>query len=498
MNGGDYGALMRAVLPELALVLTALAVLIWDQFLGRQVARDLRTRVGIVLFGIGSLVTMRLLMGLDFPVDYLAGLWRIDPIIILLKLVIVVLAVFTACLSLESRFTEHPGEFLLLLILATLGLMFLISSEHLLMLFVALELTSLTLYVLTAMNSRQRESAEAGLKYFLFGGVSAAFLLFGLSLIYGLTGELRLSAIAKALWDKPLDPLLLLAMVMILIGFGFKVATAPFHMWAPDVYEGAPVPCAAFIASASKIGGFFVLALVLVVGLAGAGGDSAWHRWRPGWTPLVAVLAVLSMVLGNLAAIAQSRVRRLLAYSAIAHAGYVLVGLLAANPQGISALVYYIITYALTTLGAFGVVAVVLEKTGSDALGNFAGLSRRAPLLSLCMLVFMLSLAGIPPLAGFFGKVYLFLAALNVDSESMGLLWLVIVALSMSVVSLYYYLMVLKQIYVAAPAEEMPAIRPLPSTQVVIGLLALLVLGLGICPELIIGHMERLLTLGGR
>ena len=270
----------------------------------------------------------------------------------------------------------------------------------------SLELASLSLYILTAFNKRNARSSEAALKYFLFGGMSAAFLLFGFSLLYGLAGSTNLPQIAAALAGRGLDPLLLVAIVTTVIGFGFKVAAVPFHLWAPDAYEGAPTPSAAFIASGSKVASFYILAKIMTLGFVGVAGSAVWQGYVSGWTPVIAVMAALSMVLGNLTAIVQSSVKRLLAYSAIAHAGYMLLGVLANTPSSHSALLFYVITYALTVLGAFGVVTVVEEATGGDALVNFAGLSRRAPGLSLCLLVFMLSLARHSAAGGVHRKIF--------------------------------------------------------------------------------------------
>ena len=290
-------------------------------------------------------------------------------------------------------------------------------------------------------------------------------------------------------------------MVMVVVGFGFKVAAVPFHLWAPDTYQGAPLPSAAFIASGSKVASFFILAKVMMVGFAGAEGNGAWRHFAQGWAPILAVVAALSMVLGNLAAIAQSSVRRLLAYSAIAHAGYMLVGLLAnQRTDGMASVLYYVLTYALTTVGAFAVVAVVSERAGEDNLSCFAGLSKREPLVALCMMIFLLSLAGIPPLAGFFGKFYLFKSALftgGAAARPLGLLWLVILALAMSAVSLYYYLQVLKQIYVAEAPAEAPAIRTGFATKVLLVVLALSVVGLGCAPGLLIGRLLAAMALPG-
>jgi NADH-quinone oxidoreductase subunit N len=418
------------------------------------------------------------------------GMLVVDPLTQLVQIALLVLTIFTVLIPMESDFTEHVGEYLALILLATVGMMFLVGSEDLLMVFISLELTSLSLYILTAFDKRSIRSAEAALKYFLFGGMSAAFTLFGFSLIYGLSGSTNLREIAVAIAGKGLDPLLIVGLVMAVIGFAFKVAAAPFHLWAPDAYQGAPAPSAAFIASGSKVAGFFIFAKVLMLGFAGAEGNGAWRDYAPGWTPVVAAIAALSMLLGNLAAIVQSSVRRLLAYSAIAHAGYMLLGVMPHNGQGFAALIYYAVTYALTTLGAFGVVAAVERGTGDETLAGFAGMSRRAPVISLCMLIFMLSLAGIPPLAGFFGKFYVFSAALKGGAPDLGLLWLVILAVGTSAVSLYYYLKVAKQLYVADPPAGSGALQVPILSQITLVLLAAGVVVLGCAPALILNLIQ--------
>jgi NADH-quinone oxidoreductase subunit N len=394
------------------------------------------------------------------------------------------------------------GEYFTLLLLATVGMMFLVSTEEMLMLFVSLELTSLSLYVLVAFNKRERHAAEAALKYFLFGSVAAAFMLFGLSLVYGLSGATTLGQIATQVQTQPLDPLLGVAVVMVIMGFGFKVAAVPFHLWAPDAYEGAPIPAAALIASGSKVASFFVFAKVVALGFAGVEGSGAWGQVRAGWLPVLAVLAVGSMLLGNLTAIVQRHLRRLLAYSAIAHAGYVLLGLMAmghpaARGTAMAAVLYYVATYALTTVGAFGVVAVIERATGDGRIETLAGLSRRSPLPALCLLVFLLSLAGIPPLAGFFGKFYVFTAAVGAEPKDLGLLWLVILAIALSAVSLYYYLRVLKEAYVAPAAAAAPPILLPWTDRVLLAVAALGVLLLGALPGLLLDPLARAIQASG-
>jgi NADH-quinone oxidoreductase subunit N len=268
---------------------------------------------------------------------------------------------------------------------------------------------------------------------------------------------------------------------------GFKIAAAPFHMWAPEVYQGAPTCSAALVASSSKVASFFVLFVLFSVGMTGAAGRAAWGNQSAGWVPLVALLAVVSMLWGNLAAIAQTSVRRLLAYSAIGHAGYMLIALVVHTEQSLGALVYYVITYALATVGAFGVLAA-LEEEKVDSIADFAGLAKRAPDLSFCLLIFLLSLAGIPPLAGFFGKFYVFVSALN-----SGGLWLVLLALAMSVVSFYYYLKVLKQAYVSEPVAGATAIRVPATTRVALWATAALVVVLGCLPDLLLNRIATAL-----
>lgn len=490
----DYGRLFRAALPETALVITAFVVLLLDFVFLRQRSARVRSSLLASFASIGCIIAI-IALGIgqaDFrPLD---SVFVLNPLTQLVKQIILFLTIFTAFISVQSNFTRHLGEYFILLLLATAGMMFLVSAENILGIFIALELISLSLYALTAFKKESMFSAEAALKYFLFGGMSSAITLFGLSLLYGITGEVNLGGIAANLAGKTNDPLFYVALVMTLLGFAFKVAAAPFHIWAPDAYEGAPTPVTSFIAAGSKVAGFFVLAKILFIGFVGAEGSAAWLRYVSGWTPIIAIFAALSVVIGNLAAISQKSVKRLLAYSAVAHAGYALLGILTNSQQGFAALIYYVSTYALTVAGAFGVVAAV-ESAGGEKLSDFAGLSRRAPLLAFCMLIFMLSLAGIPPLAGFFGKFYVFTSAVQLGAGNLGLLWLVILAIAMSAVSLYYYLQVLKQIYVveAHNPSALPVALPV---QIAIVLMAIGVVVLGCAPNLLLGKIIAVLQVG--
>ncbi|MEK7780509.1 MAG: NADH-quinone oxidoreductase subunit N [Verrucomicrobiota bacterium] len=494
----NYFELLKLAAPETIVVLTALAVLALDLTSLRGMETRLRLIIGGMVASAGCAAAILWMLVNPQHADALHGMLVVSPLTQIVKICLLGLTICTVLVSLEAKFTSHAGEYLALILLATVGMMFLVSAEDVLMIFISLELTSLSLYILTAFNKRNIKSAEAALKYFLFGGMAAAFMLFGLSLIYGLSGATNLHAIAAALAGKGLDPLLVVAIVMTVIGFGFKVAAVPFHLWAPDAYEGAPSQSAAFIASGSKLASFFIFAKIMMIGFAGAEGSGAFRDFARGWTPVIALVAVLSMVLGNLVAVVQSSVKRLLAYSAIAHAGYMLVGIMAHDEQAIVSLVYYATTYGLATIGAFGVVALVEDGAGDDKLSSFVGFSKRAPVAAFAMMIFLLSLAGIPPLAGFFGKFYLFAAALKTGAPNLGLLWLVILAIAMSAVSFYYYLKVLKQIYVVAEdrtnKSKATEVSLLP--QVVLLVVAILVIVLGCFPDLLVGPLQGSLLPG--
>jgi NADH-quinone oxidoreductase subunit N len=416
------------------------------------------------------------------------GMLVLSPLNSLFKLIVLILAFFTVLLIRGERALPNEGEYLAMVLLATVGLMLLIGSEELLMIFIGLELSGLSLYLLTGFDKTNRASAEAALKYFLFGSTASAFTLFGLSLLYGMGGTTSLGELTVALGVRALPPLFLLGVVMTLVGFAFKIAAAPFHLWAPDAYQGGPVPGAAFIASASKVAAFVVLGKIVLLGLGSHPGSAAWAGLVAGWKPILAVLAALSILLGNLAALAQKNVRRLLAYSAVAHAGYTLLGLIASGREGFSATLFYTTIYAVTLLGAFGVVAVVRQKTGGDDLADFAGLRRHSPLYAACMAIFMLSLAGLPPLAGFAGKFYLFLAAVRGTADQ-GLLWLVVLALFGSLISLYYYLIVLKEIFLGKErthSHQVDFSPPATVSRSAVVALAAIVLLAGILPSIIL------------
>ncbi len=471
--------ILRALLPEAILVIGALAVL--SAGLARPAARGAAT-IAALFFALlaGAAIVL-------FPVNasLFGGMVVAEPLARLFKLVILVLGAVTVVFAHDAFPVRHYAESLALVLFSVTGMMLLAGTEDLLMIFVSLELTSIPLYVLAAFNKENRASAEAGLKYFLIGSVSAAFLLYGLSLIYGVTGSTNLRAIALTASS---DPLLIAGIVLALGGFAFKVAAVPFQLWAPDVYEGAPTPATALIASGSKVAGVFILARILDTALAPWAGSAGAACFIPGWAPVLAIMAAASIVLGNLAALVQTNVKRLLAYSAVAHGGYMLLGLAAPGTETINAVLFYVVIYAVTTAGAFGVVAVVEKRRGGARLADFDGLSQSSPGLALCLMVFLISLAGIPPLAGFFGKFYLFASVL----QNSPLLWLVALAVALNAVSLYYYLIVLKHAFVTrASAESVAAPDRATASRLVVAILALTVIVLGLAPGLLLTPLAR-------
>src|SRR5436305_1060834 len=472
----SYLDLLKLASPEAIIAVTALAVL------GIGLVSTRASGICSFAATLGLALAIGAVMILPQQATLLHGMLVITPLTSLFKIICLALAFFTVLLARSDRSSRNYGEYLAIILLATIGLLLLVSSEELLMIFIGLELTSLSLYVMAAFDKTDVRSAEAGLKYFLFGSTASAFTLFGLSLIYGMSGTTGLAAIGQKLATQPIQPLLFVGIVMTLIGFAFKIAAAPFHLWAPDAYQGAPVPSAAFIASGSKVASFVVLGKIVFIGFAPVKGSADWHAMIAGWSPVLAALAALSILVGNLVALAQTNVRRLLAYSAVAHAGYTLLGLVAGGRDGFSATLFYTTIYAVTLVGAFSVVALVRRETGGDDFSDFSGLWSRSPLLAGCMSIFILSLAGIPPLAGFFGKFYLFSAALGAGGNH-GLLWLVALALFGSLISLYYYLIVLKVIFVDETTAQTSVVKVDLLSRLSLILLALLVLLLGITPE---------------
>jgi NADH-quinone oxidoreductase subunit N len=429
-----------ALLPEILLVVLGGAVMALDLAWPESRRRALGLVSAIGLLGIIALTLI-----FSRPAGnalILGGMIRHDFATLLFRLVFMGAASITCLISLDVQGVGRKGEYYLILIASVIGMNLMAAAADLIMLYLALETTSITLYLLAGYLREDDRSAESGLKYFLFGALTSTVMLYGLSLLYGFTGQTGYFAVAEGLSSGAVPTLpIVVAVVLVAVGFGFKVAAVPFHFWTPDVYEGAPTPITAFISVASKTAGFAVLMRVFLTVLPPSVETS--------WTSMVMAMAAVTMTLGNVLAIPQRNIKRMLAYSSIAHAGYALVGLVAFSQRGVAAAIFYLVTYVLTNLAAFTVVVVFARVTGSEQIYDYAGLSRRSPGLALALMVAMLSLGGMPPLAGFFAKFYVFAAAVQSD-----LIWLAVVGVLNAIVGLYYYLIVLRVVYVDRPPED--------------------------------------------
>jgi len=453
----DYTEINRglsAILPEILLAALGFVVISAD-----LVMREGRKR----MLGAVSLLGLLAILGLigvqtaaltaDSSTNtqpVLGSMVRIDLTAQLFRIMFVAAAALTSLISMDFKPLRQSGEYYGLVILSTLGMNLMAASNDIIMLYVGLETTSIALYLLAGYLRESPRSSEAGMKYFLFGAFTSTILLYGLSLLYGFTGQTEFGQIVAAL--NALGPAgvvpALVALVLILVGFGFKVAAVPFHMWTPDVYEGAPTPITAFVSVASKAAGFSVLVRVFLI---------VFTPVQTQWVGVISALAVMTMTLGNVLAIPQKNIKRMLAYSSIAQAGYVLIGLASANESGAASVMFYLAVYVLTNIAAFAVVEVVTNALGTENIYEMAGLSRRAFWLSFAMLLAMLSLGGVPPLAGFFAKFFVFRAAVEAN-----LIWLAVVGVLNSIVALYYYLIVIKVMFVdRSEGDETAAASPL-------------------------------------
>ncbi|MCL5036306.1 MAG: NADH-quinone oxidoreductase subunit N [Chloroflexi bacterium] len=406
------------------------------------------------------------------------GAYVLDGMAVFFKVlfIFITLLIFLFSLDFLEKKFEFRGEYYSMLLFVCLGLMLAVSSADLLTLFISIELISLPLYLLAAFEKKNKASSEAGLKYFLLGAFASAIFLYGISMVYGTVGSTKFVDIITAAGKMNLyaSPVMLLGIIGLLTGLGFKISASPFHMWSPDVFEGAPTPVAAFISVAPKAAGIAIIIRLFLLSMAAP-------QVQPVWVLILLLLSAMSMTIGNLTAIPQKDFKRMLAYSGIAQIGYVLLALAAATTLGIASAMFYMILYAFTNLGAFGVLMLVTRMNGSSSISEFAGLSKRAPALALMLLLSLLSLAGIPPLAGFVGKFYLFLAAF----QHGGLLFkiMVLYAILNSVVSLYYYLGVLKVAYFDPPADE-GTVRVPTSSGLALFLCGMTIVVLGILPPL--------------
>jgi NADH-quinone oxidoreductase subunit N len=480
------------ILPEIIVAGAGIVILLVDAI---WPSRDQRLAAGLSILGLAgaAAASVRIWLRIDDLVaggrpeaaasaPVLGGMVAGDKYSVFFRLVILASAAVAVLLGYHylRRTGEARGEFYALLLFATSGMTLLTAAADLIVVFLSLEVLSLSLYVMAGFSWRRLSSQEASLKYFLLGAFSSAFFLYGIALAYGATGTTSIGGIATALTANSASlGLALVAGALLAVGFAFKVAAVPFHMWTPDVYQGAPTPVTAFMAAGTKVAGFAALIRVSIAALGGVG----WEL-----QPALYVLAATTMVVGSLVAIAQQDVKRMLAYSSIAHAGFVLVGVAAGNGQGIAGAMFYLVAYAAMIMGAFAVV-VLVSRTGErrTSLQSYRGLGRTNPLLAALLALFLLSLAGIPPLAGFMAKVLVFQAAVDAGLES-----LVIIAVVASVIAAFFYIRLIVLTYMYEPEDEREAgaIPAGPAPAVALLATAAVTVLFGVFPSLLLGFLE--------
>ncbi|WP_316365676.1 NADH-quinone oxidoreductase subunit NuoN [Candidatus Thiodiazotropha sp. CDECU1] len=457
------------VLPEISLLTLACVVLVVDLFI-----RDSQRIVSYGIAQAGLFLTAVVTLAVSQPSTQIVfdGSYIRDPMSDLLKLGILVVS-FLAFLYAKDYLRDRDlfkGEFYTLGLFAVLGMMIMTSANSFLSIYLGLELLALCLYALVAFNRNSPQGAEAAMKYFVLGALASGMLLYGISMIYGATGTLRFDELSQVVDKGDMNQLVMVfGIVFLVIGLAFKLGAVPFHMWVPDVYHGAPTAVTLFIGSAPKIAAFALAMRLLVDGLA------ELHGGWEGWQGMLIILAVLSMAIGNLIAIAQTNIKRMLAYSTISHVGFILLGILAGTKEGYTAAMFYTLVYALMSAGGFGVV-IALSRKGFEAenLDDFKGLNQRNPWFAGMMLLLMFSMAGVPPTVGFFAKLFVLDAVVSVS-----LTWLALVGVFFSIIGAFYYIRVIKLIYFDQPVDDSPLTMGV-DTQVVLSLngLAMLILGL--------------------
>jgi NADH-quinone oxidoreductase subunit N len=462
------------MLLALELGVAALALVVFLLGLGGAPAR--RGQVGLVTaVGLAGLYGLALVIDARGPL--FDGAFVVDALAVFLKqvfLLATLLAVVGGLARRDAREGRRALEYHLLVLASLLGMMVLASARELVLLFVAFELMSIPLYVLAGFAKKDARAVEASLKFFLVGSLSTALLVYGLSFVYGVTGSTRLDVVTRAADGG--DPLLVLGWLLVLGGVGFKIAAFPFHMWVPDTYEAASTPFVAWLSVAPKAAGFVVIFRLYLEGM----GDRVLF-----WVPAAAGLATVTIIGGNLMAIPQQNVKRLLAYSGVAHIGYMLIGFAAVSANGVAMMLFYLVAYLFGNMGAFLVVEAVAQAEGSEGITAYRGLAQRSPILALCMLLFLLSLGGIPFVAGFWAKLYVFWAA-----AEQGLYWLVLLGAVLTVVALFYYLLIARSMYIDAPARRDPIpVAPLLSFCIFLCVLGVVIVGL--YPKPLIGAALR-------
>jgi len=455
------------VRPELTMTAVALIVLLVDLLVRRKEVLALLSIAGVAVVA----YTLTGTSGTTF-----GGMFVSDGYSTFFKLIFFVNVVLSVLISIKYIVIEkvNHGEYYALILFSTIGMMIMASAADLIVLYLGLELMALSTYVLAGFIRHSVRSNEAALKYFLLGAFSSTFLLYGISIIYGLTGTTNIPAIALYISEKGLagNPALLLSVILFTVAFGFKIAAAPFHMWAPDVYEGAPTSITAFMSVGPKAAGFAVLGRVFMVAFASV---------KVEWAAILIPISILTMGIGNIVALSQTNIKRMLAYSSIAHAGYALLGIIAGNNQGLASMMNYLMIYAFMNIGAFAVI-IMLRSEGfmGEDITDYEGLGKTHPLAAALMLIFMFSLTGIPPTAGFIGKLYIFMSAINA-----GYTWLVVVAVIFSAISAFFYLRIVMYMYMREP-REVVTLSTSPTTGLALTVSTAAVLLIGVFPSTLV------------
>ena len=486
-----------AIAPEIALLVLVVIVLAYERFIDPSERRQtgIVTAWGLLAI-IGFTFGIWLIGGEPSEavnMDFREGLFwgdmiRHDYIALIFRVMFLAAALVTTLISVDVPKLQR-SEYFGLLLMVTIGLNFMAMSTDIIMLYVALETASITLYIMAGFLTDDNRSVEAGMKYFVYGSFASALMLFGFSWIYGLTGGATqiydMAIIAANIGSQGVteaNTVFLLAAVMVIVGFGFKISLVPFHFWTPDVYEGAPTAVTAFLSTASKAAGFAVFIRVFTAGVFGQPDAS-----NPWWA-MLAAMCIVTMILGNFMAIFQSNIKRMLAYSSIAQAGYTMIGLVILTTDGAGAAIYYLFMYIFTNIAAFGVIILVSNVAEAEEMTDLYGLSRRSPGLALVMMFALLSLGGIPPTAGFFGKFFLFRAAVDA-----GYWWLALIGILMAFVALYYYLNVIKYMYLYKPSEEQAA-QTIPvstAAYVALGVTFVFIVYLGVAPQMVFDWAQQ-------
>ena len=454
--------MFASILPEILILTIGLLVLVVEPFWKEEQRRNVGwlTAVGLLAAMVISLIFARP----GEPISTLGGMVRFDWLGFFFKMLFMFAGAATALLLMDNEKVGHRGEAYLLLLASLLGMNLMASAADLVMLYLAIETTSIPLYILAGFMLADDKSTEAGFKYLLFGALTSTVMLYGFSLVFGFTGTTDLYQLADMLKAGNLELVTTFSVLaLILVGIGFKVSIVPLHFWAPDVYEGSPTPVAGFLSTASKAAGFAVLTRLFIV---------AFPDLALSWTAVLAVLAAVTMTVGNLLALPQTNIKRLLAFSSVAHAGYVLIGVIALTQLGVASVVFYLAAYILTNLLAFGIVMAFSRVTGLEEITDYVGMSRRNPGLALMMLAAFLSLAGMPPFGGFVAKVVVFAAGVQA-----GYVWLVVIGIINSAIGVYYYLNVLKYVYLYRMPNQDEENHPVPLTRPYAIALVVLVFG---------------------